>query len=53
MWAGLLAAMVCVISEVTGNKNGSWSDKIGILHVLYNDGEPENLSKCKNQFVCF
>ena len=43
--------MVCVMSEVTGSENDSWSDKIGVLYRLYNDGEPENLSKCKNQFV--
>lgn len=48
---GLLATMVYVISEVTGNENDSWSDKIGILYVLYKDGKPESLIKCKNQFV--
>jgi hypothetical protein len=45
--------MVYVISEVTGNENDNWSDKISILYVLYNDGERESLIKCKNQFVCF
>jgi len=45
--------MVYVISEVRGSENDNWSDKIGILYVLYNGGEPESLIKCKNQFVCF
>ena len=42
MWPGLLAAMVYVVSEVRGSESDSWSDKIGILYVLYNDGEPES-----------
>jgi hypothetical protein len=44
--------MVFMISEVTGSDNDNWSDTIGILYVLYNDGEPESLIKCKNQFLC-
>jgi len=37
--------MVCVISEVRGSESDNWSDKIGILYVLCNDGEPESLIK--------
>lgn len=43
--------MIYVISEVTGSENDNWSDIIGILYILCNDGEPESLIKCKNQFV--